>query len=96
MSVWKRTNSGLPHGTKLKPFLLAVKVISLLKDEQGRIKYVDEDLALKIIPRCSPSLLPTIVNESLDFAVSRGMKLNPKKCKEMIVSFFKYDLQSID
>jgi hypothetical protein len=47
-SVWKKTNSGLPHGTKWKPLLLSVKVISLLKDEQGRIKYVDEDSALKI------------------------------------------------
>jgi hypothetical protein len=30
------------------------------------------------------------------YAVSRGMKLNPKKCKEMVASFLKYDLQCID
>ena len=43
----------------------------------------------------SPSLLPVVVDKIFDFAVSRGMKLNPKKCKEMMISFLQYDLQPI-
>jgi hypothetical protein len=77
----------------LGPLLFAIIVNSLLKDWQGRIKYVDDTSALEIIPRCSPSSLPIVVNEISDFAVSRGMKLNPKKCKEMFASFLKYDLE---
>jgi hypothetical protein len=71
-------------------------VNSLLKNWQGRIKFVDDTSAHEIIPRCSPSLLSIVANEISDFAVSRGMNLNPKKCKEMFASFLKYDLQCID
>ena len=35
------------------------------------------------------------MDKIFDFAVSRGMKLNPKKCKEMMISFLQYDLQPI-
>jgi hypothetical protein len=76
-SSGKKTNGGLPQGTKLGPLLFPIMVNSLLKDWQGRIKYVDDTSALEIIPRCSPNLLPIVVNEFSDFAVSRGMKLNP-------------------
>ena len=52
-SSWKKTNGGLPQGTKLGPLLFAIMVNSLLKDWQGRIKYVDDTSALEIIPRRS-------------------------------------------
>ena len=94
-SSWKKIDGGLPQGTKLGPLLFAIMVNSLLKDWQGRIKYVDNTSALEIIPRCSPSLLPLVVDKIFDFAVSRGMKLNPKKCKEMMISFLQYHLQPI-
>jgi hypothetical protein len=95
-SSWKKANGGLPQGTKLGPLQFAIMVNSLLKDWQGRIKYGDDTSVLEIIPRWSPSLLPIVVNEIFYFAVSRGMKLNPKNCKEMFASFIKYDLQCID
>ena len=88
---WKKINGGLPQGTKLEPLLFATMVNSLLKDWQGRIKYVDDTSALEIIPRCSPSLLPLVVDKIFYFAVSRGMK----KCKEIMISFLQYDLQPI-
>ena len=47
--------------------------------------------AFEIIPRGSPSLLPMVVNEISQFASKRGMELNPKKCKEMIITFLKYN-----
>ena len=40
-----------------------------------------------IVPRCSPSLLCTVVDEISQFASCRGMELNSKKCKEMIIPF---------
>ena len=87
---WKKTNVGLPQGTKLGPLLFAVLINSLLKDWPGRIKFVDDTSALEIIPRYSPSLMPLVVNDISAFASARGMELNHKKCKQMMVSFLKY------
>ena len=38
---------------------------------------------MEIIPRCSPSYLSDIYT----YASLRGMKINSKKCKEMIINF---------
>ena len=89
-SSWKKTNGGLPQGTKLGPLLFAVLINSLLTDWPGRIKFVDDTSALEIIPRYSPSLMPLVVNDISAFASARGMELNHKKCKQMVISFLKY------
>ena len=89
-SAWKKTNGVLPQGTRLGLLLFAVVVNSLLKDWPGRVKFVDDATVLEVIPRCSPSFLPNIVNQISDFTNERGMVLNPKKCKEMIITFLKY------
>ena len=44
-SSWKKTNGGLPYGTKLGSLLFAVLVISLLKDWPGRVKFVVDTIA---------------------------------------------------
>ena len=90
-SSWRKTNGGLPQGTRPGQLLFSILVSPLLSDWQGRVEFVDDATALEIIPRCSPSLMPMVVDKMFDFAQSRGMMLNPKKCKEMIVSFLKYN-----
>ncbi len=95
-SSWRKTNGGLPQGTKLGPLLFAVLVNSLLKDWPGRVKFVDDTTALEIIPRCSPGVLPIVVNQISYYANQRGMKLNPRKCKEMGITFLKYKLTEND
>ena len=47
---------------------------------------------MKIVPRCSPSLLPIVVNKISTFDSNCGMELNHKKFKRMVISFLKYDV----
>ena len=87
----------LPRGSE--PMVVCLKgpncgfgKFSFLKDWSARIKFVDDTTVLEVVPRCSPSLLPILVNEIAHFASSRGMELNCKKCKEMVISFLQYRL----
>ena len=66
-------------------------VTSLLKDWQERIIDIDETSTLKIIPLCSASLLPFVV-DIFDLLSSRGKKSNAKKSKKMIILLLKYKL----
>ena len=81
-----------PQGTKLGPILFAVLVNSLLRDWNFRIKFVDDLTTIEFIPRCSLSVTPLLVNDIYDYASTRGMRLNSKKCKEMIINFLQYRL----
>ena len=45
-SSWRSVNGGLPQGTKLGPILFAVLVNPLMKNWQGRIKFVDDASAV--------------------------------------------------
>lgn len=92
VSSWSTLNGGIPQGTKLGPLLFAILVNSLLEDWPARLKFVDDTTAIEVIPRCSPSLMPLVVRQIDDFATERGMRLNPKKCKEMIIDFLQYRL----
>ena len=78
------------------PLLFIILINSLLVEWHGRIKFVDDSSVLETTPRCSPSLLPNVVNDISNFAANRGMELNSKKCKEMVVSFLKYKLSRFD
>ena len=56
-----------------------------------RIKFVDDLTAMEIIPRNSPSLMEFVVEDIQSFARNNNMKLNPGKCKDMIVDFLQYN-----
>ena len=62
----------------------------LVKNWPNRIKYVDDSTIYKVIPRCLPSCLPCIANEISNFASERRMRLNPTKCRELIVNFLQF------
>ena len=91
-SKFKPINGGIPQGTKLGPILFAILVNTLAKNWHLRIKFVDDLSIFEVIPRCSPSLMPFIVNDIVHYANARGMRLNPSKCKEMLFDFLHYRL----
>ena len=53
---------------------------------------MDDVSVFEVIPRCSPSLMPFIVNDIVHYANARGMRLNPTNCKEMLFDFLHYRL----
>ena len=87
LSDWKSPNGGIPQGTKLGVILFSVMTNNLISDWHLRTKYVDDTSALEIIPRNSISYLNTTVDEIHQFSINHNMKLNPLKCKEMVINF---------
>ena len=81
-------NGGIPQGTRLALLLFAILVNGLASFWPCRVKYVDDSTVFEIIPRCSPSYLPCMANHICQFATERGMRLNPKKCREMVINFW--------
>ena len=59
----------------------------LLRDWHLRSKYVDDTTVVEIIPRNSISILDLAARDTHRFCIEHKMKLNPKKCKEMVVNF---------
>ena len=82
---------GIPQGTKLTPLLFAILVNRLSYNWNNRIKYVDDATVFEIIPRNSPSYLPIIAADINHYAQARNMRLNAKKCKEMMISYLEYN-----
>ena len=78
---------GIPQGTKLGIILFMVMTNKLLSDWRLQIKFVYGTSAFEIIPRNSISLLNTTVFDAQDFIIAHNMKLNPTKCKEMLINF---------
>ena len=53
---------------------------------------MEDTTTLEIIPRCSASFLPIVVDQICDYANDRGMRLNSKRCNDMVITFLKYKL----
>ena len=70
--------------------MFAVLVNKLVAGWYTRVKYVDDLSVLECIPRCSPSYMPCTANEIAQYALDHGMRLNAKKCKEIIFSSLQY------
>ncbi len=41
-------------------------------------------------------MTPLLVNDIYDYASTRGMRLNSKKCKEMVINFLQFRLPFLD
>ena len=81
-------------GTKLAPMLFAILVDRLVAQWHTRVKYVDDTTVFEVVPRCSTSYLQFAVNDIRSFASRKGMRLNPKKCRELVINFMQYLLAS--
>ena len=60
-----------------------------------RSKYVDDTIAIEIIPRNAISILDLVVREIHDYCIEHKIKLNPKKCKEMYINLMTNSVTSL-
>ena len=81
---------GIPQGTRLAPLLFAVLVNRLAEDWSTRLKYEGDATVIELIPRNSPSYLPIVASDINKFSSHRNMRLNAKKCKEMVIDILQY------
>ena len=89
LSDWKSVKGGVPQGTKLGVILFIVMTNKLLWEWNLRTKFVDDTSVLEIIPRNSISVLNNAAADIHNFAIEHNMKLNPTKCKEMLINFLR-------
>ena len=81
---------GIPQGTRLAPLLFAILVNNLCREWHNRLIYIDDTSVFEVIPGLSPSYFPFIAADINSFASERNMKVNEKNCKDMVISFLKY------
>ena len=62
----------------------------LLSDWKLHIKFVDDTSAIEILPRNSISLLNSAATDIHQFVIDHNMRINPPKCKEMLINFMHY------
>ena len=91
LSNWKSPNGGIPQETKLGVILFSVMTNEILIDWNLRTKFVDDTTALEITPRNSTSLMNIVAQTVNEFAEKNRIKLNPRKCKEMVIDPLEYN-----
>ena len=86
LSEWAPVHAGVPQGTKLGPVLFLVMVNDLAR-KSSYWKCVDDITISEVVPHGSPSTIQDGLDNITAWAEENCLNLNPKKCKEMRLSF---------
>ena len=82
-------NGGVPQGTVLGSLLFLIMINDLLTNYRDRWKYVDDSTLSETLTRDQPSSLQSILDGINQWCGENDMLLNIKKCKELLVCFWK-------
>ena len=91
LSEWATVHAGVPQGTKLGPVLFLV-MVNDLACRSSYWKYFDDITISEVNPLGSPSTIQDDLDSITAWAEENCISLNPKKCKEMRLSFLAKDL----
>ena len=90
ISSWKCVPAGIPQESLLGPTLFLVMVNSLAHQDSWRWKYMDDlTVAESFYVNQDKSNMQASTDRIAKYVNDNNMKLNPTKCKEMLVCFQK-------
>ena len=90
LSKWAPVHAEVPQGTKLGPLFLVM--VNDLACKSSYWKYFEDITISEVVPLGSPSTIQNDLDSITAWAEENCMNLNPKKCKEMRLSFLAKDL----
>ena len=86
-SEWKEVRGGVPQGSWLGPVLFIVAINDLQLAKCVVHKYMDDTTISESVSPDVVSSMPHILEEVLRWSTRNKMNLNPRKTKEMVISF---------
>ena len=87
VSEWDSVPSGVPHGTKLDPWLFLIMINDLtIRNASLRI-FVDDTTTSEVVKKGQQSKAQITANEVVDWSTKKIFQLNSEKCKELRISF---------
>lgn len=89
-SEYETTNAGVPQGSKLGPILFLIMFNDACQYQPlSYFKYVDDLTLLENRSLQKQSILQNVLDGLLEWTENNHMKLNPKKCTAMRITFMK-------
>ena len=76
-------------GVDLGPILFMIMINDLFVNWEDRWKYVDDSSLLETLTRNQESILQTTLDGINQWCGRNHMSLNPRKCKEILICFWK-------
>ena len=91
VSQWLPVTAGVPQGTKLGPilFIIMINDLTISSPKTSNWKYVDDNTFSEVVQENGGTESQVVLDKINSWASANDMRLNPNKCKEMIISFLR-------
>ena len=89
LSEWRNVPAGVPHGTKLGPWLFILMIDDTNASNTNLWKYVDDTTIAECVHKKEGSRIQSDVKELIAKSNQNKFQLNESKCKELRISFAK-------